>query len=165
MKPAFPYAVLAFAALVADQAVKAWAEVSLPFEQAVAIVPYVSLYRTWNIGISFSFLGGTGPTALAALSAAVMVFVLWLAMKTAPTDRFARAGFALILAGAAGNLIDRLRFGHVVDYMLVHTESWAFAVFNLADACITVGAGLVLLQEAIAWRAGRNSRSQTPKAD
>lgn len=165
MKPAVPYAGLALVALVADQAIKAWAEASLPYEQPVAVVPHLALYRTWNTGISFSFLGGFGPSTLAALSAAVMAFVLWLAMKTAPSDRFARAGFALILAGAGGNLIDRIRFGHVVDYVLVHAESWTFAVFNLADACITAGAGLVLLQEAIAWRTGRNSRPEMPKGD
>jgi signal peptidase II len=64
----------------------------------------------------------------------------------------ARAGFALIVGGALGNLIDRSVYGHVIDYILFHTPSWSFAVFNLADAFISVGAVLVILDEFVGWR-------------
>ncbi len=78
--------------------------------------------------------------------------MLFLANRTSDRQVFARIGFALIIGGALGNLIDRAVHGHVIDYILFHTPVWSFAVFNLADAFITVGAGLVLLQEFLDWR-------------
>ena len=69
----------------------------------------------------------------------------------------AHFGFALIIGGAMGNLIDRFLYGHVIDYFLFHTPGWSFAIFNLADAAITVGAGLVILDELLQWRAGRKA--------
>ena len=57
---------------------------------------------------------------------------------------------ALVIAGALGNIIDRFLYGHVVDYVLFHTASWSFAVFNLADACISVGAAAIFLNELVA---------------
>ena len=67
----------------------------------------------------------------------------------------ARVGFALVIGGAIGNLIDRVRLGHVIDYILFHTPVWSFAVFNLADAFITVGAMLVVLEEFLEARRAR----------
>ena len=77
------------------------------------------------------------------LSLAVIAFVLYLAMRSAGDQWLARIGFALIIGGAVGNLIDRAVYGHVIDYILFHTPVWSFAVFNLADAFITVGAVIV----------------------
>jgi signal peptidase II len=74
----------------------------------------------------------------------------------------ARLGFALIVGGAIGNLIDRVTLGYVIDYFLFHTSTWSFAVFNLADAFITVGAGLVVLQEVLDWRRERDTAKATP---
>ena len=75
----------------------------------------------------------------------------------------ARLGFALIIGGAIGNLIDRAIHGHVIDYILFHTPVWSFAVFNLADALITVGAILVVADEFLGWSKQRNS--DRPSAD
>jgi signal peptidase II len=133
-----------------DQAAKAAVEVRLPFEQVVPVMPFLSLFRTWNKGISFSLLAAFGDRLLIAIAVAVTIFVLVLAWRTDPAQRLARAGYAFIVAGALGNLIDRVAYGHVVDFILVHTESWTFAVFNLADAFISVGAALVVLQEVMA---------------
>ena len=73
-----------------------------------------------------------------------------------------RIGFTLVIGGAIGNLIDRAVYGHVIDYILFHTPVWSFAIFNLADAFITVGAGLVLLEEFRAWRRQRaNADTET----
>ena len=60
-------------------------------------------------------------------------------------------GYALIIAGAIGNLVDRLLFGYVIDYVLFYTATWSFAVFNLADSFITIGAGLVILDELLGF--------------
>ena len=86
------------------------------------------------------------------MSLAVIAFVLYLAWRTDPRQVLARVGFALIIGGAVGNLIDRAVYGHVIDYVLFHTPVWSFAVFNLADAFITVGAALVVLEELLVWR-------------
>jgi signal peptidase II len=147
--------------LVLDQIIKWMVETRLPFQEVVEVLPFLSLYRTWNQGIAFSMLWGMNDTALIILTLGITTFVLWLAAKT-PPDKFAAwAGFAMIIGGALGNLIDRSVYGHVVDYVLFHTPSWSFAVFNLADAFISVGAALVILQELLDWRASRHA----PKPD
>jgi signal peptidase II len=73
--------------------------------------------------------------------------VLWLWRRTSKERWLAHLGFALIIAGALGNLVDRFLYGHVIDYVLFHTETWSFAVFNLADSFISVGAVAVILDE------------------
>ena len=82
--------------------------------------------------------------------------MLYLAAARAPGQVIARIGFALIIGGAIGNHHrPRAVYGHVIDYVLFHTPVWSFAVFNLADALITVGAGLVILEELLVWRKAR----------
>lgn len=143
-----------------DQAVKGAVEARLPFEQVVPVAPFLSLFRTWNKGISFSLLAGAGDGVLAAIAIAVTLFVLFLAWRSGPSEHVARAGYTFIIAGALGNLIDRVALGHVIDYVLFHTESWSFAIFNLADAFISVGAGLVVLQEALSILAERRKAAK-----
>ena len=134
MKRLAAYAAGVAALIGLDQATKAAVEAQLPFEQVVRVAPFLSLFRTWNKGISFSLLAAFGDRLLIAIAVAVTIFVLVLAWRTDPAQRLARAGYAFIVAGALGNLIDRVAYGHVVDFILVHTESWTFAVFNLAGA-------------------------------
>lgn len=149
------------AMLVLDQIIKWQVETRLPFQEPVELLPFLSLYRTWNQGIAFSMLWGMNDTALIILTAGITLFVLWLAASTPAAKIVAIAGFAMIIGGALGNMIDRAVYGHVVDYVLFHTPSWSFAVFNLADAFISVGAALVILQEFLDWRAARTE----PKPD
>ena len=149
------YGMLVAALVGLDQWIKHLVETQLPLQQAVELVPYLALYRTYNTGIAFSLLSSLGDAGLLAIAAGVIAFVLYLASRTDERDVLARLGFALIIAGAIGNVIDRAAYGHVVDYILFHTPVWSFAVFNLADALITVGAGLVILDELATWLAGR----------
>lgn len=151
----FAYGSVVLAAIAADQWFKRWVETTLALHEQVQLLPFFSLYRTHNTGIAFSMLSGFGVPVLIAVTLAVTGFVLWLASKTQPRDRLARLGFALIVAGALGNLIDRVTLGYVIDYFLFHTPVWSFAIFNLADAFITIGAGLVILEEFLAWRRER----------
>src|SRR5690606_7442813 len=102
--------------------------------------PFLALYRTYNTGIAFSMLSSVGDTGLILIVVAVVAFILYLFFRTTPRQVLARTGFALVIGGALGNLIDRVMLGHVIDYILFHTPVWSFAVFNLADAFITVGA-------------------------
>ncbi|HHZ08987.1 MAG TPA: signal peptidase II [Rhizobiales bacterium] len=147
-----------FAVAVAlDQWVKYLVETRLEMQEKVDVLPFLALYRTFNTGIAFSMLSWFGDKGLIVVTLAVAAFILFLAWRSDPTQVFARFGFALILGGAIGNLIDRILYGHVVDYVLFHTPIWSFAVFNLADTFISVGAGLVILEEFLLWRRGRSA--------
>jgi signal peptidase II len=146
------YGLLTAASVGLDQWIKALVEAGLPFQQPVELIPLLALYRTYNTGVAFSMFSWIGDIGLIVVSLAVAVFVLYLASRTTAEQVASRIGFALIIGGAVGNLIDRAVYGHVIDYILFHTPAWSFAVFNLADAFITVGAGLILLDEFLVWR-------------
>ena len=152
MKRLFPYALLTIAAIALDQWIKYLVETGLELHQPAEILPFLALFRTYNTGIALSMLDSFGDIGLIAVSVCVVAFVLYLAAKTEPGQGLARIGFALIVGGALGNVIDRAVYGHVIDYILFHTPSWSFAVFNLADAFITVGAVAVVFDEFIGWR-------------
>jgi signal peptidase II len=147
-KPLPAIALIAFA-LLADQIVKLLVEAYLPLQEMVPVIPFVALYRTYNLGVAFSMLSGMEGWFIVSMRLVIVAFVLWLWRKTAPERSFAHLGFALIVAGAAGNLLDRFFYGHVIDYILFHTDTWSFAVFNLADSFITIGAACVILDEIL----------------
>jgi signal peptidase II len=156
-KSLVPYGLLTIVVVAFDQWIKFLVETQLFMHEQVDILPFLALYRTYNTGVAFSMFSSIGDKGLILLSLAVVAFVLYLAFKTGPRQVLARVGFALIIGGAIGNLVDRTVYGHVIDYILFHTPVWSFAIFNLADAFITVGAGLVLLDEFIGWRRMKSS--------
>jgi signal peptidase II len=153
-----PYAALTVFAMALDQWIKYLVETGLPFQEKIDLLPFLALFRTYNTGIAFSMLSSFGDTGLIVISLAVSAFIVYLALRSTPRQIFARLGFALILGGAMGNVIDRAIYGHVVDYILFHTPHWSFAVFNLADVFISVGAFLVVVEEFIGWRYEVRSR-------
>ncbi len=147
-----PYAVLAIVAIALDQWIKYAVESGLPFQEKIDLLPFLALFRTYNTGIAFSMLSSFGDIGLIVISLVISVFIVYLALRSTPRQLLARLGFALILGGAMGNVIDRAIYGHVVDYILLHTPNWSFAVFNLADIFISAGAFLVVVEEFIGWR-------------
>lgn len=151
------YCLIAAFAVLFDQVVKEWVEIDMVMYQQIDLLPFFALFRTHNTGIAFSMFSSLGAPALVVLTLGVVALVLYLSWRTSAHQVAARLGFALIIGGAIGNLIDRVTLGYVIDYFLFHTPSWSFAVFNLADAFITVGAALVVLQEALDWRRDRSS--------
>ncbi len=153
MRPiALIYPVTTVLTVAADYLVKRFVENNYPFHEAVDLLPFLAIFRTNNTGIAFSMFASLDEGWLVAIPALIVVFVAYLAYRTEAHQWISRLGFALIIGGAIGNLIDRATLGYVVDYVLFHVGDWSFAIFNLADACITVGAGMVLLQELIDWR-------------
>jgi len=140
-----------------DQFIKLWVEVAMPLHSRIDLLPFLSLLHTRNTGIAFSFLSDLGGFWLSVIAIAIVIFISAMALRTDPKQILARIGFALIIGGAVGNLIDRAMRGHVVDYVYFHTPVWSFAIFNLADAFITVGAGLVILEEFNGWRRARKA--------
>ena len=131
------------ALIVLDQLGKFWAESALLPYQPVPVLPFLNWTLVFNAGAAFSFLSDAGGwqrwlfTALALGVSALLVY--WL-RQTPRTQRLVGLAYALILAGAIGNVIDRIRYGHVVDFIDVHWAGWHFPAFNIADAAITLGA-------------------------
>lgn len=160
MRRFLPLGVVALVAALLDQWLKYLVETQLPMHVPVPVLPFLALFRTHNTGIAFSMLDNLGSVGLILVTLAVIGLILFIAARTGPSQRLARFGFALIVGGALGNLADRVWHGHVVDYVLFHLPSWSFAVFNLADAFITVGAALVVLEEFLVWRRGKHARGE-----
>lgn len=154
-------AIIAFAT-ISDQIVKYLIETGMDYQQQIDLLPFFALFRVHNDGIAFSMLSGFGDTALIALTIIVICFVSYLWWSTASTRWISRFGFALIIGGAIGNLIDRSLHGYVIDYFLFHLPSWSFAVFNLADAYISVGAALVVIEEFFEWLRDRRTGGGQP---
>jgi len=132
---------LALGVLLADQLLKRWAlGASLPQE----VLPFLRLTLVMNRGALFGLMAHpwAGPllTAATALGAMAVGWFLWRARS-----RPARLALGLVLGGALGNLIDRLRWGAVVDFADLHWGDYHWPAFNLADAAITVGVGLLIL--------------------
>lgn len=138
-------------AVLTDQIIKYLVETGMDYQQQIDVLPFLALFRVHNDGIAFSMLSGMHDVALIALTIIVIGFVSYLWWSTSPDRWISRTGFALIIGGAIGNLIDRSVHGYVIDYILFHLPSWSFAVFNLADAYISVGAALVVIEELFAW--------------
>ncbi len=141
-----------FVLVIIDQLTKWFASEHLPFQEPVNIFPMFSLYLTYNKGIAFSMLTWLGSGGLIALSAVIIGFMIYLWKQVPRHQQLALLGFTFVIAGALGNLIDRITQGYVVDFFLFHTQSWAFAVFNVADGFITIGAICIIIEEFMAWR-------------
>lgn len=154
------YGVIAILTVIIDQAIKYLVETRLVLHEQIDILPFLAFLRAHNTGIAFSMFTGIGSSGLVVITAGIIVFVFWIAVQTTPEQRLARIGFALIIGGASGNLIDRAWHGYVVDYVLFHLPGWSFAIFNLADACITVGAGLVIVEELLGWYRARIRKNE-----
>jgi signal peptidase II len=153
----YPAIAAAVSAVLVDQISKQWVERTLALHQPVEILPTLSLFRTYNSGIAFSMFARLPDWTLIIFTLAIVAGVAWLWARLETHRNWARFGFALILGGALGNLIDRIVLGHVVDFILFHVHNWSFAVFNLADSFITIGAGLIILDEFLESR--RRARS------
>ena len=136
--------------LVIDQASKVYFDSALQMYQQVVIIPdYFSWTLAYNTGAAFSFLADSAGWQrwLFALIAVVVsaVLVVWL-KRLGRNDTWLAIALALILGGALGNLYDRIVYGHVVDFILVHWQNrWYFPAFNFADSAICVGAVMLAL--------------------
>ncbi len=141
---------LSLLVFVLDQASKVYFEGVLSLYQQIVVIPdYFSWTLAYNTGAAFSFLAdaaGWQRWFFAAIAVAVsVVLVIWLKRLQAHETWLAVA-LALVLGGALGNLLDRVVYGHVVDFILVHWQHrWYFPAFNLADSAITLGAIMLAL--------------------
>ena len=133
-----------------DQAAKAAVRSTLALHDSVTVIPgFFSLIRVHNYGAAFGLMNATEfpfKDVVLALVAAAALTGLAVYGATLPAGQWlARAGLAFIVGGAAGNLIDRVASGYVVDFVDLYWRGWHFWAFNVADAAITVGVSLMIL--------------------
>lgn len=168
MKKIFKYLIVILAIILLDQvskgilialitgrvpfAVPAWELVPVPYLMA-QVTNFFNVVFTWNPGTSFSLfraLGESAPIVIIFVTAFVIGFILYYLFRRA--DSFERVPLAFIAGGALGNLIDRVRFGAVVDFLDFHIGGAHWPAFNVADAFICIGVALYILNWFIARR-------------
>jgi len=125
------------------------------FCESIDMLPFFKLVLLYNEGAAFSMLsdaGGWQRWFLSVISFAVSVFIFFWLKRLKASEQLLGLGLAAILGGAVGNLIDRVFLGHVVDYLLFYYKSFYFPAFNVADAAISIGAALLILDMVITNR-------------
>lgn len=152
-----PWLGLSLIILIADQFTKILIVGYYQLGDSTYVTSFFNVVRWHNSGAAFSFLAGASGwqrwffTAFGLLAAAVIV---WLLKSHSGQKLFAFA-LACILGGAIGNVIDRLLYGHVVDFLDFHWSGWHFPTFNIADSAITIGAVCLILDELLRVRRSR----------
>jgi signal peptidase II len=158
----FTWLILSLVVVAADQFTKLQLTGALTLYQRVPVLPFVDFVRLHNTGAAFSFLAGaSGWQNWLFMGVAVVVSagVLWWLMRLpVRSKKLLALGLALLLGGAVGNLIDRVIYGYVIDFILVHYRDWSFPAFNVADSAISCGVVLVLFDGLILERRGARER-------
>jgi signal peptidase II len=136
--------------VVADQLTKLLVVSRLELHESVPVVPgLLDLTHVRNTGAAFGFLNAVEfpgkPLVIALVALVALVGVAEYAAHLPPEHRLARAGLMAVIGGAAGNLIDRIRQGYVVDFVDAYWRDWHFWAFNVADAAITIGVAIIIL--------------------
>jgi len=133
--------------IVLDQASKLWITSHFAYSESLTVFSVFDLVLAHNTGAAFSFLsdaGGMQRWLFSIIAIVASVWIVWLLRRHSAQTLFALA-LSLILGGALGNLIDRIAYGYVVDFLSFHWDEHYFPAFNLADSAITCGAFLMIL--------------------
>ncbi len=143
-------AVIAGGIVIADQITKYIILHEVALHATIPVIPgFFHITHVQNPGGAFGFLADQSALVRGILFLAVSTLavglVLWFYHKTPPTHRWLAAGFALIFGGAIGNLIDRVRFGKVIDFLDFFINDWHWPAFNVADSAITIGITIFIL--------------------
>jgi signal peptidase II len=148
---------IALVLVLSDQFTKILVLGSFQLGEGIPVTGFFNLVRVHNAGAAFSFLAGASGwqrwffTALGLVAAVVIVWML----KGHPGQRLFCFALACILGGAVGNVIDRVLYGYVVDFLDFHWAGMHFPAFNVADSAISVGAACLILDELLRVRRGR----------
>ena len=155
---------LVCAILVAlDQYTKYLALSQLKMLEPLPVTGFLNLTLVFNRGAAFGFLNNQSGWQLvmfAIIALLVIVYMIWHILGEAHRQPLSVLAYGLIGGGAVGNLIDRLRFGYVVDFVDFHFAGWHFWVFNLADSALTIGVILLLWA---AWKDHREAQRVRPE--
>lgn len=148
---------LALVILILDQFTKVMVVGYYRLGDSTTVTSFFNLVRVHNEGAAFSFLAGASGWQrwlFTAIGVVAVLFILWMLRSHAGQRLFAFA-LACILGGAVGNLVDRIAYGHVVDFLQFHYAGWYFPSFNVADSAITIGAATLILDELLRVRRAR----------
>jgi len=144
---------LSLLAVILDQASKLTIAGSMQLYESIQIMPFFRLTYVHNTGAAFSFLseaGGWQRWFFAGLALTISVVIaVWLS-RLKKHETLLAVALALVLGGAVGNLIDRLAYGYVIDFLDVYYEAWHWPAFNIADSAITLGV-MLMLAESFGW--------------
>lgn len=140
--------IIAAVVIAADQLSKLWVLNHLLGEQTVIVyAPFFNVVRAWNTGVSFSMFnnyGNLGAILLSVIAGVIVVFLIyWLYQEK---DKLAQAALGMIIGGAVGNVIDRIRLGAVFDFLDFHIGENHWPAFNVADSFICIGATILIMQ-------------------
>jgi signal peptidase II len=155
---------LTVALIVIDQLTKLLIVQNFSYGERLNLLPVLDLTLAYNRGAAWSLLDSASGwqrwlfTGLAIVVAVVLV--VWLKRLKARSQGLLACALSLILAGALGNVIDRVRLGHVIDFILAYWNEHAFPVFNVADSAITIGAALLLLDAFLESRRPKAQSAQ-----
>ena len=134
--------------LIADQITKIMISTQMKLYESIELIPVFKITYVHNYGAAFSFLtdaGGWQRWSFSIIAITISGLLIWWLKKLPASNKLLGSAYALVLAGALGNLYDRLAYGYVVDFLHVFYKTWNFPVFNIADSAICVGAGLLLI--------------------
>ncbi len=151
--------------LAADQGSKYWVlhVLELPDLRQVVLLPVLNLTMVWNQGVTFGLLNGLGAWSHLVLAAAALVVVAGLCLWLRRAENALSAiAIGAIAGGAVGNVIDRLRYGAVVDFIHAHVGEWSWYVFNVADAAIVCGVAALILESQLLRRSRRQPKVKYP---
>ena len=154
LRRAVPWLVLAALVVLADQATKLLILARFAHGESVPVTPFFNLILVYNKGAAFSFLAGAPgwqTPVLIGIALGAVAIVSWMLWRNS-ARLLLDIGLALILGGAIGNLIDRIAYGQVVDFLLFHAYGWSYPAFNVADSVITVGAALLIIDSFVAGK-------------
>jgi signal peptidase II len=149
------------AIVLTDQYSKLWIERHFALFESWPLLPFLDITRLHNSGAAFSFLAQAGGwqrwffTILALIVSGGIL--LWLRRIDRVAQPLLAVGLCLVLGGAIGNVIDRIEHGYVIDFIHAHWGGAYFPAFNVADAAISVGAALLLLDALLEWRRERRA--------
>ena len=134
--------------IVIDQATKRVVDTTMQLYQSIELIPCFQLTYLRNQGAAFSFLSGAGGWQrwfFIGLAIVASVFICFWLKKLDRSQRWEAVAWSLVLGGALGNLIDRILYGYVIDFLDVYVGEWHWPAFNVADSAITVGVVMLLL--------------------
>lgn len=138
------YFLIALLIILADLGTKALIVANLSLGNSIEATSFFNIVYVLNKGVSFSMLSDVGPFILTALSVLISLSVVYFMFKE--KDSLSRTALALVLGGAIGNIIDRIRYGAVVDFLDFHAFGYHWPAFNVADSAICIGVMLLLYQ-------------------
>lgn len=157
LRSMLPWLGLALLLFLVDQFTKVLILGYYALGDSTYVTSFFNIVRVHNPGAAFSFLAsasGWQRWFFTALGIGAAVFIVWL-LRSHSSQRLFAFSMACLLGGAVGNVVDRVLYGYVVDFVQLHYAGWAFPAFNVADSAITAGAIGMILDELLRVRRGR----------